>query len=45
MKVIIFAGAAGGAACASCLRRLDEQAEIIMVERGPCVSCANCGAQ
>jgi NADPH-dependent 2,4-dienoyl-CoA reductase/sulfur reductase-like enzyme/rhodanese-related sulfurtransferase len=43
MKVIIVGGSAGGASCAARLRRLDEKAEIIMVERGPYVSYANCG--
>ncbi len=43
MKVIIVGGVAGGASCAARLRRLDEQAEIVMVERGPYVSFANCG--
>ena len=43
MKVIIVGGSAGGASCAARLRRLDEQAEILMVERGPHVSYANCG--
>ena len=43
MKVIIVGGVAGGASCAARLRRLDEQAEIVMVERGPYVSYANCG--
>jgi NADPH-dependent 2,4-dienoyl-CoA reductase/sulfur reductase-like enzyme/rhodanese-related sulfurtransferase len=43
MKVIIIGGVAGGASCAARLRRLDENAEIIMVERGPYVSYANCG--
>ena len=43
MKVIIIGGVAGGASCAARLRRLDETAEIIMVERGPYVSYANCG--
>jgi NADPH-dependent 2,4-dienoyl-CoA reductase/sulfur reductase-like enzyme/rhodanese-related sulfurtransferase len=43
MKVIIVGGVAGGASCAARLRRLDEKAEIIMVERGPYVSYANCG--
>mgnify|MGYP001829138021 FL=1 len=42
-KVIIVGGVAGGASCAARLRRLDENAEIIMVERGPYVSYANCG--
>ncbi len=43
MKVIIVGGVAGGASCAARLRRLNEKAEIIMVERGPYVSYANCG--
>jgi len=43
MKVIIVGGVAGGASCAARLRRLDEKAQIIMVERGPYVSYANCG--
>jgi NADPH-dependent 2,4-dienoyl-CoA reductase/sulfur reductase-like enzyme/rhodanese-related sulfurtransferase len=43
MKVIIVGGVAGGASCAARLRRLDEEAEIILVERGPYVSYANCG--
>ena len=43
MKVIIIGGVAGGASCAARLRRLDEQAEIIMLERGGFVSFANCG--
>ncbi|MGO8060013.1 FAD-dependent oxidoreductase [Rhizobium johnstonii] len=43
MKVIIVGGVAGGASCAARLRRLDENAEIVMVERGPYVSYANCG--
>ena len=43
MKVIIVGGVAGGASCAARLRRLDESAEILMVERGPYVSYANCG--
>jgi NADPH-dependent 2,4-dienoyl-CoA reductase/sulfur reductase-like enzyme/rhodanese-related sulfurtransferase len=43
MKVIIVGGVAGGASCAARLRRLDERAEILMVERGPYVSYANCG--
>ena len=43
MKVIIVGGVAGGASCAARLRRLDEQAEIIVVERGPHISYANCG--
>jgi NADPH-dependent 2,4-dienoyl-CoA reductase/sulfur reductase-like enzyme/rhodanese-related sulfurtransferase len=43
MKVVIVGGVAGGASCAARLRRLDEHAEIVMVERGPYVSYANCG--
>jgi NADPH-dependent 2,4-dienoyl-CoA reductase/sulfur reductase-like enzyme/rhodanese-related sulfurtransferase len=43
MKVIIVGGVAGGASCAARLRRLDEKAEVLMVESGPYVSYANCG--
>jgi NADPH-dependent 2,4-dienoyl-CoA reductase/sulfur reductase-like enzyme/rhodanese-related sulfurtransferase len=43
MKVVIVGGVAGGASCAARLRRLDEKAEIVMVEKGPYVSYANCG--
>lgn len=43
MKVIIVGGVAGGASCAARLRRLDEKVEIVMVEKGPYVSYANCG--
>ena len=43
MKVIIVGGVAGGASCAARMRRLDEKCEILMVERGPYVSYANCG--
>ncbi|HNS18601.1 MAG TPA: FAD-dependent oxidoreductase [Bacteroidales bacterium] len=43
MKVIIVGGVAGGASCAARLRRLDEKADILLVERGPFVSYANCG--
>jgi NADPH-dependent 2,4-dienoyl-CoA reductase/sulfur reductase-like enzyme len=43
MKVIIVGGVAGGASCAARLRRLDEKAEILMVEKGSYVSYANCG--
>jgi NADPH-dependent 2,4-dienoyl-CoA reductase/sulfur reductase-like enzyme/rhodanese-related sulfurtransferase len=43
VKVIIVGGVAGGASCAARLRRLDEKAEILMVEKGPYVSYANCG--
>ena len=43
MKVVIVGGAAGGASCAARLRRLDENAEIILLERGEHISFANCG--
>lgn len=43
MKTVIIGGVAGGASCAARLRRLDEPAEIVMLERGPHVSFANCG--
>ncbi len=43
MKVVIVGGIAGGATAAARLRRLDEQAEIIIFERTGFVSYANCG--
>jgi NADPH-dependent 2,4-dienoyl-CoA reductase/sulfur reductase-like enzyme/peroxiredoxin family protein/rhodanese-related sulfurtransferase/TusA-related sulfurtransferase len=43
MKVVIVGGVAGGASAAARLRRLDENAEIIMFEKGPYISFANCG--
>lgn len=43
MKVIIVGGVAGGMSAATRLRRLDEFAEIIVIEKGPYVSFANCG--
>ncbi len=43
MKVVIVGGVAGGATAAARLRRLDEQAEIIIIERTHYVSYANCG--
>jgi NADPH-dependent 2,4-dienoyl-CoA reductase/sulfur reductase-like enzyme/peroxiredoxin family protein/rhodanese-related sulfurtransferase/TusA-related sulfurtransferase len=43
MKVLIVGGVAGGASTAARLRRMDENAEIILFERGPYVSFANCG--
>ncbi len=43
MKVIIVGGVAGGASAAARLRRLDESAEIILLERGDHISFANCG--
>ncbi|MCS7220129.1 MAG: FAD-dependent oxidoreductase [Anaerolineae bacterium] len=42
-KVVIIGGVAGGMSAAARLRRLDEQAEIVVLERGPYVSFANCG--
>jgi NADPH-dependent 2,4-dienoyl-CoA reductase/sulfur reductase-like enzyme/rhodanese-related sulfurtransferase len=42
-RVLIVGGVAGGASCAARLRRLDENAQIIIFERGPYVSFANCG--
>lgn len=43
MKVIIVGGVAGGATAAARLRRLDENVQIIMIERSGFVSYANCG--
>ena len=43
MKIVIVGGVAGGASAAARLRRLDEKAEIIMLERGSYISYANCG--
>lgn len=43
MKVIIVGGVAGGMSAATRLRRLMEDAEIIVMEKGPYVSFANCG--
>ena len=43
MKTIIIGGVAGGASAAARLRRLDEKAEIIILEKGEFVSFANCG--
>ena len=43
MKVIIVGGVAGGATAAARIRRLDEQAEIIVFERSGFISYANCG--
>jgi NADPH-dependent 2,4-dienoyl-CoA reductase/sulfur reductase-like enzyme/rhodanese-related sulfurtransferase len=42
-RILIVGGVAGGANAATRLRRLDEKAEIIVFERGPYVSFANCG--
>ena len=43
MKVVIIGGVAGGATAAARIRRLDEQAEIVVFERSGYVSYANCG--
>ena len=42
-KIVIVGGVAGGASCATRCRRLDETAEILLIDRGPYVSFANCG--
>lgn len=43
MKIVIIGGVAGGMSAATRLRRLNEHAEIIVLEKGPYVSFANCG--
>lgn len=43
MRIVIVGGVAGGMSCAARARRLDESAEIIVLERGQYVSFANCG--
>lgn len=43
MKILIIGGVAGGATTAARLRRMDENAEIVLFERGEYVSYANCG--
>ena len=43
MKVVIIGGVAGGATAAARIRRLDERAEIVMLERSGYISYANCG--
>lgn len=42
-KIVIVGGVAGGASCAARLRRLDEEASIVLLERGDYISYANCG--
>ena len=42
-KIVIVGGVAGGATTAARLRRMDEQAEILLFERGKYISYANCG--
>lgn len=43
MKIVIVGGVAGGASAAARLRRLNEEAEIILFEKGEYISYANCG--
>jgi NADPH-dependent 2,4-dienoyl-CoA reductase/sulfur reductase-like enzyme/peroxiredoxin family protein/rhodanese-related sulfurtransferase/TusA-related sulfurtransferase len=43
MKIIIVGGVAGGASTATRLRRMNEEAEIVILERGAYISFANCG--
>lgn len=43
MRIVIVGGVAGGMSAATRLRRLQEDAEIIILEKGPYVSFANCG--
>ena len=42
-RVLVVGGVAGGASCAARLRRLDEASDIVVFDRGPFVSFANCG--
>ncbi|MEK2458123.1 FAD-dependent oxidoreductase [Tetragenococcus halophilus] len=43
MRIVIIGGVAGGMSATTRLRRLDERAEVIVLEKGPYVSFANCG--
>ena len=43
MKIVVVGGVAGGMSSAARARRLDENAEIVVLERGAHVSFANCG--
>lgn len=43
MRIVIVGGVAGGASAAARARRLDENANIVLIERGNYVSFANCG--
>lgn len=43
MKVVIVGGVAGGMSAATRLRRLSEDTEIVVLDKGPYVSFANCG--
>jgi NADPH-dependent 2,4-dienoyl-CoA reductase/sulfur reductase-like enzyme len=42
-RIVIVGGVAGGASAAARVRRLSEEAEITLFERGPYISFANCG--
>ena len=42
-RTVIIGGVAGGMSAATRLRRLDENQEIVIIEKGPYVSFANCG--
>jgi NADPH-dependent 2,4-dienoyl-CoA reductase/sulfur reductase-like enzyme len=42
-RILVVGGVAAGASCAARLRRLDETCEIVLYDRGPFVSFANCG--
>ncbi len=42
MKTVIIGGVAGGSSCATRLRRLDENAQIVMLEKGNYATFANC---
>lgn len=42
-RTVIVGGVAGGASCAARLRRLDGERDILLLERGPYISYANCG--
>ncbi len=43
MKIVIIGGVAGGASTATRLRRMNEEADILLIERGEYISFANCG--
>ena len=43
MKLLIIGGVAGGATAAARARRLNENSEIVLFERGEYISFANCG--
>ena len=43
LKLLVIGGVAAGASCAARARRLDENAQITVIERGPFVSFAICG--